>query len=222
MREAAADLLLGATCPGCLRPGTGVCARCQAAVAARGVQVVAGSPGLFVVSAGEYDQVTSQLLEAWKEHQAWGLRRLLGARLALSVAEVLVRTDSSQPWWLVPMPSRRSAVRRRGLDVTAVLARQAVRDLRATGVQLGVWRALKARSGIQDQAGLGVDARAANVAGRFALTSPVRPGRVLLVDDVVTTGATLAEADRVLRAAGADVSAAAVIADTPRRHSGSR
>jgi orotate phosphoribosyltransferase len=63
--------------------------------------------------------------------------------------------------------------------------------------------------------------RAANLAGsmevRAAWRQPLVGQRVLLVDDVVTTGATLAEAARMLRAAAVDVPAAAVVATTPRR-----
>ncbi|MEP6797352.1 MAG: phosphoribosyltransferase family protein, partial [Lapillicoccus sp.] len=72
-----------------------------------------------------------------------------------------------------------------------------------------------------DQAGLGQEARARNLAGAYAVRSARTPGlvgrRVVLVDDVMTTGATLVEAARALRAAGAVVEAAVTLAATARR-----
>jgi predicted amidophosphoribosyltransferase len=75
-----------------------------------------------------------------------------------------------------------------------------------------------------DQAGLGVQARAENLAGAVRVPprqrSAVAGLEVVLVDDVVTTGATLAESARALHAAGASVVAAAVVAATARRGTG--
>jgi predicted amidophosphoribosyltransferase len=67
------------------------------------------------------------------------------------------------------------------------------------------------------QKGLGVADRARNLDGVFALARPVTGVRVLLLDDVVTTGATLAAAAGALRVGGADVAGAAVLAATERR-----
>lgn len=214
--DAAADLLLGASCPGCTDPGTGLCARCRTALVERGTHSVPTVTDLVVASAGTYDDRARRVLEAWKEHQSWALRDFLGEQLARATAHMLLTTELEGRCWLVPMPSAPRAVRRRGLDVTAALAQVAARRLAATGVSCGVWRGLRARAGVRDQAGLGIAERHRNVAGRFVLrgASPADP--VVLVDDIVTTGATLTEAARVLRRAGVAVLGAAVIADTPR------
>jgi predicted amidophosphoribosyltransferase len=66
------------------------------------------------------------------------------------------------------------------------------------------------------QKGLSMAARAENLAGSMEVRRDIRGARFVLVDDVVTTGATLTEAGRVLRAAGAEVVGAATLAYTPR------
>jgi len=82
---------------------------------------------------------------------------------------------------------------------------------------------LRVRRRVADQSGLGATERRANVAGALGL----RPGAaarlggpVILVDDIVTTGSTLAEAARALRASRARVVGAAVICATNRRAEG--
>jgi predicted amidophosphoribosyltransferase len=70
---------------------------------------------------------------------------------------------------------------------------------------------------VRDSAGLDAVQRRANLAGRYR-ARPGAPGaRVVLVDDVVTSGATLTEAARALRAAGQQRVLAAVVAATPRQ-----
>lgn len=91
--------------------------------------------------------------------------------------------------------------------------------LRATGVPVTCVPVLRHRRRVADQAGLGAAARSANLAGALQAIAPwrVQGRRVVVVDDVITSGATLAEAARTLQAAGARVTAAATVAATPRR-----
>ncbi len=67
-----------------------------------------------------------------------------------------------------------------------------------------------------DQAGLTATDRATNLTGALRARHDLTGTQVIVVDDVITTGSTLTEATRALRAAGADVTATAVIAATPR------
>lgn len=134
-------------------------------------------------------------------------RRLRGGR---GFGEVLV----------VPVPSAARAVRRRGHDPVRGLARVAVRRLCAEGVPVACAAVLRQGRPVADQAGLGAATRAANLAGALRVTGArrVRGRRIVVVDDVITSGATLAEAARALEAAGGRVIAVATVAATPRRH----
>jgi predicted amidophosphoribosyltransferase len=103
------------------------------------------------------------------------------------------------------------------------LADAAAAELRAAGVPARTVRLLGRVTGrrVRDSAGLDAAQRRANLAGRFRVL-PVRAGlpsgsRLVLVDDVVTSGATLTEAARALRAAGQHLVLAAVVAATPRQ-----
>ncbi|WP_242903273.1 ComF family protein [Actinomadura terrae] len=95
----------------------------------------------------------------------------------------------------------------------------ALHHLRAHGVNATKTPALRQRRRVDDQAGLNATERAANLAGALEVNprTDMTGRRVLLADDVITTGASLAESARALRAAGAEVTAAATVAATPLR-----
>lgn len=121
------------------------------------------------------------------------------------------------PLTLVPMPSRRKAVRERGEDTTARLARSAARALREAGVPAQATPVLCHARSVADQAGLTREQRRANLAGalrarRSAAAVVGTRSDVVIVDDISTSGASLAEAARALRAAGVPVLGAATIA----------
>ena len=94
---------------------------------------------------------------------------------------------------LVPVPSARRAVRERGFDATAALARTAAGRLRAD--YRSVVPGLVQVPGVRDQSGLDARARQANLAGGFRMRGRL-PDRPVLVDDLVTTGSSLTEAAR--------------------------
>ncbi|MFC6931682.1 ComF family protein [Actinomadura yumaensis] len=120
---------------------------------------------------------------------------------------------------VVPVASGRRAVRRRGHDPTRRMAAVAVREARAGGLRVVGADVLRQRREVADQAGLTASGRVANLAGALEVVPGARLAgrRVVLVDDVITTGASLAEAARAVRRAGAEVAAAATVAATPLR-----
>ncbi|MFH8409970.1 ComF family protein [Streptomyces sp. NPDC018019] len=127
-----------------------------------------------------------------------------------------VSATPATPLLLVPVPSAARAVAGRGHDPVRRMALAAARDLRRSGVPVRVLTVLRQRRTVVDQAGLSARQRLANVSG--ALTVVAGAGRlvaaapVVLVDDLMTTGASLAEAARAVRAAGGRVVGAGVVA----------
>lgn len=216
--HAAADLLLGAVCPGCGLPRVGLCPGCRARLEAYPTGPTRPNPAPpgfpSAVAAAPYDELVQRLVVAYKEHDALWLSGPLGLALARSLRGL---TDGvTDPLALVPMPSDPRAVRRRGLDITCALARRAAR---VHGGDIRVVSALRQRRRPKDQAGLTSAERWVNLHGALAARGigRLKGRKVVVVDDVVTTGASLAEAVRALDADGISVLGAAVVAAT-RRH----
>lgn len=218
LRDAVLDaiaLLLPTECAGCGAPDRAVCARCRPALAPdpTGRKLPDGTP---VFSGLDYDGLARQVLLAYKEHGRTGLARHLAPALAAAVTAAVSALDRpvtlDSPLELVCVPGSRRARRRRGFDPVAALVARAGLD-RA--------RVLAPARRHPAQKTLSLEQRAANLAGVFRVRVPVAGRRFLLVDDVVTTGATLLAVAEVLRAAGAEVVAAAAVASTPRLYGSS-
>lgn len=206
MRDACADalaLLLPVSCAGCDEPDVALCERCTLALAPDPRRQVVAAPGgdLVVWSGLVFQGVTARVVRAIKEDGRTSLAAALAPALEAAWACAGVADAVA-----VPMPTSRSAYRRRGFRVPDLLIRRAGRRSR---------RLLRQARRTADQRGLDRDARQRNVAASL-VAAHARGRPVIVVDDVVTTGASLAEAARALRAAGAHVVAAVTVAATPR------
>ena len=212
------DLVVPQECAGCGAGGLVWCGSCQrAALAAARVHLPGSTPG---VAWAPHADGLGRAVVAFKDGGQRRLAAPLGRFLAGAVREALLahqpgpgqsgarqpgtrkssagQSGPEQPVWLVPVPSRPAARRRRGLDHTAVLAGRAARELRRSGLPAHRVRALRQVGAPRDQVGLDRQGRARNMAGTMR-AGPIPPGIVVLVDDVTTTGATLAEAARAIR-----------------------
>lgn len=211
------DLMLPLQCGGCGAPATGWCADCAAQLALAPDEPRLVSPRLDpqvpVFALGRYAGARRQAIVAVKERGRTDLIVPLAAALADALHRLLCWQLIDLPITIIPAPTRRSAARRRGGDPIGRIAAAAA----ACHPGVTVAPALRMRALTRDSVGLGSGARERNIAGhvllrRHRLHTGGGRGDVLVVDDVVTTGATLAESVRVLRSGGVPVAAALVIA----------
>lgn len=226
-----ARLLLPVACP-CGALDVRWCSGCAALLAGEPVRVERGAPRLDrldgvppvpVWAVTRYAGPVRDVVVHWKDRGRADLDRLLAPALRRAAARIgatLSPALGATPVAVVPVPSTAAARRSRGREPVAVLSRAVAGGLHDAGVRAGVVSALVRRGSGRDQVGLGARARGRNLAGAVRMTR--RGARVLgqrsvciLVDDVLTTGATLAAVERVLERAGHDVLGATVLAATP-------
>lgn len=193
------DLLFPRICCGCDRsplPDSAWCASCEACFGLMSVPLAL--PGVRAIyAAAPYDSGAGSAIRRAKYGRDPALMRELGRSFASWMAPVAIGADA-----LVPVPSPWTRRLARGFSSAAVLA---CALSQVTG--LPVRHALKMRRGPR-QAGLGRAGRASNLAGRIRASALV-PGRVIVVDDVLTSGGTAAAAAReLLGGASSDVTIA--------------
>jgi ComF family protein len=210
------DLALPAACAGCGREGPPLCANCAPATETR-VSLPAGTvlglpaqipaPLLQLEWCSPFTGVTRRALHQLK----YGGERRLAAPLGAAIARRWARAGAGGDL-LVPVPVHADRARARGYDQAVLLAQEA-------GARLGlpsIGLLQRARPTVP-QYRLDRSRRAHNVSGAFSIAVdgrvPALRGRwVVLVDDVVTTGATLAACADVLLAAGALAVSAVTVA----------
>ena len=206
------DLVLPLECGGCGTPATRWCAACarQLTVQADQPHLIAPrvDPGVPVFTLGRYAGSRREAIVAVKEHGRADLISPLAVALEAGLQRLLTWGVIEAPLTIVPAPTRRSAARRRGGDPVTRIARVATAGL--DGIH--VVQALRLRALARDSVGLSRADRQRNIAGRVKIIKALA-GAVLLVDDIVTTGATATESVRVLHVAGAHVTGALAVAN---------
>lgn len=177
----------------------GICASCREALdalalAQREAEAQGGLPlpeGIaYMHSAFAYEGAARKLVHRLKYESV--------RQAAVPLAEQMAFLPSGEEGIIVPVPTDKRRERRRGFNQSALLAEQIGKTL---GMQ--VIPALRRVDMRRPQTGLSARERAQNLVGCMAASDAVSGKRVLLVDDVCTTGATLCEAARALREAGA-------------------
>lgn len=194
-------------CAGCGAHDRALCPSCAAGLQSRLMRATLEVDGssLPIIAALPYAGVARQALLALKHEGRTELARPLAPVL---LAAVTAAWHGSGAELLVPVPGSRAAAARRGFGPVALMVRRA-------GLELT--HALRPVSAGPEQKGLRLEQRLATDAGRWRASSRVSGHRVLLVDDVVTSGGTLRAATRALRAAGAEVAGCAAMAAAVRR-----
>lgn len=209
LRAVGADLLsflLAASCAGCDEPGAVLCTPCRARLGASPFELRTPA-GLRVVAALPFESVAALCIRRLKDAGETVLARPLGSVLREVLRPELAKADAEASGWAVPVPTSRRSYRRRGYRVPDLLIRGAGEDPHPLLV-------LDRRSA--DQRGLDAEQRIENVRGSMRARRRGRGESVVLVDDVLTTGATFDEAARALGDAGFEVVSAVALAATPR------
>ena len=210
LRDAVLDavaLVLPVDCAGCGHAGRELCTACRAQLVPALVRTTAPG-GIRVYAGAPYDELVRRVVLACKQGRT-GLATPLAELLAAALAEAPGESFGDERGIeLCAVPSTRAAYRRRGFDpARLVLARTGWRDARV----------LRPARPHDEQKGLGREERLANLRGVHRARRRLDGRRFLLVDDVVTTGATIGEAARAVREAGGEVLGAVAIAATPLR-----
>ena len=183
---------IAAACPVCALPSAGnaVCGAC----------LRDPPPYAATIAALAYAFPADRLLQRIKYGGRIALADWAGTTLAAAVGATLPgRIGSDRPDRIVALPLAASRQRERGFNQAREVA---VRVARGTGLPLAA--PLARISAGPPQTALPWAERRRNVRGAFAVHAAVRGARIALVDDVMTTGATLAEAARALLSAGAE------------------
>ena len=207
LKEKLLDLFFPPRCAFCRRTGVhGVCADCERTLPYAKVQLCEGAGFGRCASPLLYEDAVRESLLRFKFHGAQSAAEGYGELLARCAAEELGGQFDTVTW--VPVSKKRE--HERGYDQARLLAKATAKEL-----GLPLTQTLHKQRNTQPQSGTGDAAkRRANITGAYRMkrSADVTGKRVLLIDDIVTTGATLSECARVLGKAGAEQVVCATVA----------
>lgn len=219
------NLIAPVSCSGCQRPDIRLCARCKKILPGRTLMatpvVARALYGVPIFSAGLYRGVRRSLVLAVKDGaQRTLVSYLLHPALLNSLADVMAQHPHAV---LVPIPGSPRGTLRRGYWPTQLIARDIEKKLRRVSVVRALrfrgFRVLAPSRRVHGPRGVGHTASKAHRLSRsahdFWVSSLPSSSRVVLVDDVMTTGGTLEAAAKALQARGHRVVAVVVAAHVP-------
>jgi len=194
------ELIFPVRCLGCGALGLEICSLCRKFWQPRIYRTLSRQKPYFpIYSAIPYSPIAGKVLLAAKENGIQQADQLIVSALSHSLALCIKEQGAG---FLVPIPSRKSVARLRGRQFIAELTREI-----SYGEQVPTFEVLTHTRVVKDQSKLDAKHRAENLAGAL-VSMRFQSGKAIIVDDLVTTGATLHEAARALHAKGIEVLAA--------------
>jgi predicted amidophosphoribosyltransferase len=204
-------LLFPTRCFGCRELGYSICSQCRKQWNPHLYQ--SRISGLAVYSAIPYSPIAKNILLAAKEQNVKSADQLVRSAVKVAIYELFQRHSNCA---LVPIPSGVSSNRRRGRDFVNEMAISVAKDFGVAVLPL-----LEHQRNIRDQSRLDIASRRQNLAMAFSIKPQFRGNysgeNVVILDDLVTTGATISEANRALTRGGFRVQAAATACVALRR-----
>ena len=201
------DLIFPSKCAVCEAGGPNLCEGCKFVLEPRPHDFQRGV--VTGLAASNYSPEVSKLIVAFKDRGQFALVNDLGRLM-----EPLVRRIEQVPgsFYLVPAPSRIQNFTKRGFQPSLLLARQL--GIRVPNAR--ILNCLRLGKEVLDQVGLSSADRITNLSGSMKLNQSVSGKNVFIVDDVVTTGATITEAWKVVSLGGGTVLSALVVSEARR------
>ena len=219
IRSGLVSLAFEEHCLNCNQDGDLLCAQCCENWNCHS-QYVKGE-AFPVFSRVSYDELAAKVVLAGKESALKSAKKLLAGALADATLKLCNHLDISEGRIeFVPIPSSRRARMRRGEDFIYELAKLTRDELSnvAPLIDFRITPALRVNRSISDQSRLSESERDLNLSGAFSIdTNLQRSSRLLLLDDVITTGSTLREAYRALKERNLTVLGAVTACASKRR-----
>lgn len=191
------ELIYPNICICCGKTGAKICHNCSKYWLAKPNKSKVENNCLFFVTT--YDETTSPIILAAKELGNMEAVKLIAVSITSSISFAILNLGLSQPIYLVTIPSQLSEIRRRGRDHIEDLVQEVITQLRQQNIDAIFLPILKPIKKIKDQSDLNGLQRKENMSHAFIVkSSPISQSAVILIDDLVTTGASIQEGARAL------------------------
>ena len=192
------DLIYPLFCISCNTPGKNICLPCTKRWLNQPKKSKITEVDLYFTT--DYNIENSQIILAAKEIGNKSAINLLACSIATSINFAITDLKLNQPINLITIPSRPSAIRKRGRDHISELLAQVIKELSQINVQAYYQPILFIQKKIKDQSNLNSKARWKNIESAYRVNgSVISQSPTILVDDLITTGSSIQEALRALR-----------------------
>ena len=205
------QLLFPAHCLLCGDAGADLCATCDSKILRRFAPInLGGQQGITLWPGAYYGEELATLILLAKEQNNGAARNYLARLLVQAFVNSILDKPVEGHLLLVPIPSSSSSNRKRGYRHSYLLAKELAAELnRLCGVRAIATELLRTNRPVADQSALNRQERQRNMGGAYSVTrgakklgSPGLATRLYLIDDLVTSGSSLREGLRALKAAG--------------------